>query len=296
MSDIILRKKISNIQLIKEILKSRILRMLFSLHSQSNLKQFESQKKLLIDLLNSEKFIIIILDACRPESLHKWLSHNKPSLLKYLTKVRSEGKTTKSWFIKTFKDYQFDLTYISGNPYINSTGITPVGKIARNCFTEIVDAWREWSENEQTCTPQTMNKFALINLNKPRLIVHYLQPHQPYIGDIRIPEYMQFISNWNEMKLRHLQRLEMGFDPPKILQVFSSRIFNEDEKNIIRQAYESNVNLVCSHAFQLIDKIKEGTIIITSDHSEMMGENGCWFHYQGHPKLHIVPWLKISKS
>lgn len=263
-----------------------------SINILRTLIELESQKKLLIDIMNENKFLIIILDACRPDSFRRWISENRPSLLKHLTMVRSEGKTTRSWISNTFSDHKFYLTYVSGNPYINSAGITSVGKIARNCFTEIVDAWKEWNENYETCMPETVNKFTLMNLNKSRLIVHYLQPHQPCIGKIKIPTYLHFKSKWDGFKLTPLQRMGIGWLPPKINQVFSSRNFHEDEKKIIKQAYESNVDLVCSHAFNLIDKFK-GTIIVTADHSEMMGENGVWFHNSGHPKLYIVPWLKI---
>lgn len=256
---------------------------LVSLNILHTLTELESQKKLLVDIMNENKFLIIILDACRPDSFRRWISENRPILLENLKVVKSEGTRTPHWFMKTFSENKLDLTYISGNPYINSAGITPVGKIAKKVFTNIVDAWKKWDNKEDTCMPLTVNEFSENYLHEPRLIIHYMQPHQPYVGKKRIPRYLY------DKELFH--SMEESEDRPSILMIHR-RNLNKQDSLIIRDAYESNVDLVCSHAFNLIDKFK-GTIIVTADHSEMMGENGVWFHSSGHPKLHIVPWLKI---
>lgn len=247
------------------------------------LTELESQKKLFFDITNENKFLIIILDGCRPDSFRRWISENRPFLLEYLKNVKSEGTHTPTWFMKTFSGNHLDLTYISGNPYINSAGVTPVGKIARKVFTNIVDAWKKWDNKEETCMPLIVNEFSENYLHEPRLIVHYMQPHQPYVGKKRIPRYLYDRELWYSM--------EESEDIPSILQI-KRRNLSKQDILLIRDAYESNVNLVCFHAFNLIDKVK-GTIIVTADHSEMMGENGVWFHSSGHPKLYIVPWLKI---
>lgn len=261
----------------------RIRLNLVSLNILRILTGLESQKKLIIDITNEKKFLIIILDACRPDSFRRWISENRPFLLENLKIVRSEGTRTPAWFTKTFSENRSDLTYISGNPYINNAGITSVGKIARKVFTNIVDAWKKWDNKEETCMPLTLNEFSENYLHEPRLIVHYMQPHQPYVGKKRIPRYFYYKDLFDSM--------EESEDRPSILQI-NSRNLNKKDNQMIRDAYESNVDLVCSHAFNLIDKFK-GTIIVTADHSEMMGENGVWFHNSGHPKLYIVPWLKI---
>ena len=273
-------RKILNF-LIRFFIRARL--NLVSLNILCALTELESQKKLLIDITNENKFLIIILDACRPDSFRRWISENRPFLLVDLKIANSEGTKTQTWFMKTFSENHLDLTYISGNPHINSAGITPVGKIAVKVFTNIVDAWKKWDNKEETCMPLTVNEFSENYLHEPRLIVHYMQPHQPYVGKKRIPRYLYDKNLWFSM--------EESEDRPSILQI-NHRKLNKKDGLIIRDAYESNVDLVCSHAFNLIDKFK-GTIIVTADHSEMMGENGVWFHDSGHPKLYIVPWLKI---
>ena len=242
----------------------------------------QSQKNLLMDVLKQDWFLVIVLDACRPDSFRRWISKNRRGLLKRLKTVRSEGRRTPLWFTKTFGGKKLDLTYISGNPYINSAGVTSVGSMAKNCFTTVIDAWKVWDKKEQTCMPQTVNRFALRN-KKPRLIVHYMQPHQPYVGKKRLPPQFYYRERWHSMDHRLKER-------PTILQVHQRR-FNKRAIGLIRAAYESNVDLVCSHAFKLVDEFKR-TAVITADHSEMMGENGKWFHNCNHPNLNIVPWLR----
>lgn len=245
------------------------------------------QKNLLMRVLEKKRFLVVVLDACRPDSFKRWIAENKPSLLKNVINVKSEGMRTPPWFIRTFSGHHFNATYVSANPYVNSAGMTPSGKVAVRSFTRIVDAWKEWDDKENTCMPHTVNKAVSFHFHEPRIIVHYLQPHQPYVGEKRIPERMYYKSSWN------------GYpkDPanPKILQVRDSRKLDEKEKIVVRQAYESNVDIVCSHAFRLINKRQKGAVVITSDHSEMMGEDGTWFHNISHPKLPIVPWLEMEK-
>lgn len=76
---------------------------------------------------------------------------------------------------------------ISANPYINSK--TEVkGFNARKHFYKIIDVWDSgWNDELGTVPPENVNRIAL-NIIKQfahvqkRFIIHYLQPHFPYIS------------------------------------------------------------------------------------------------------------------
>ena len=125
---------------------------------------------------------LIILDACRYdyfESLYKEFFDGD------LEKRISLGSNTIEWCLESFKGYYPDVIYISGNPYINSkVGIK--GFNARRHFYKVIDVWDfGWNEELGTVSPENVNKTALSLVRKfpqKRFIIHYLQPHAPYIS------------------------------------------------------------------------------------------------------------------
>lgn len=61
----------------------------------------------------------------------------------------------------------------------------------------------------------------------------------------------------------------------------------------VRKAYEENLEIVLNHVAQLLREFR-GKIVITSDHGELLGENGLYGHPWGmrHPALIEIPWLE----
>jgi hypothetical protein len=268
--------------LIRSSLKSKLIKKFYQLRGINEQINLPHQKNLLEKIFNRPEFLIIILDACRYDYFKYWIKENKPCFLNKLIKVNSKGTNTVEWFTNTFKQEKYNLCYISGNPYINSMGVTKVGNLAKTKMKKIIDAWKEWDEKHNTVMPEKINSLIIDNINHSRIISHYLQPHQPYVGNIDFPDYLYYKTNWHNIKK----------EPPKIKQI-EKHSFNKKEKKIIKRAYYNNLNFVCNSIFNLISQINR-LVIITSDHSELLGDNNLWFHNNGHPYLKIVPWLVIN--
>jgi len=104
------------------------------------------------------------------------------------------------------------------------------------------------------------------------LIIHYIQPHDPWIGETKILKEEDELI-WEKIK------------------------WGPISKETIRKAYKDNLKLVLDEIDKLIPQL-DGKIIITSDHGELLGEK-LLFSHTDHlytPELVEIPWLEINKK
>lgn len=69
-----------------------------------------------------------------------------------------------------------------------------------------------------------------------------------------------------------------------------------DEKTL-KKAYKSNLCLALEEVDKLIQRLPDNDIVISSDHGELLGENGDFGHpnaLSGHKDLRTVPWLEVK--
>jgi len=68
---------------------------------------------------------------------------------------------------------------------------------------------------------------------------------------------------------------------------------------LVREAYRENLEIVLKEIVKgLLPKIpRDRKVVITSDHGELLGENGMFFHPADvrHPALNTVFWLEIER-
>jgi len=264
---------------------------------------------------------LIVLDACRFDffaHLYKYFFDGN------LSKIYSLGSHTREWSKNTFRDYYEDIVYISSTPNINSL-ISILGFDARKHFYKVVDVWRfGWNEKLGTVHPRTVNYVTLSLKDKypnKRFILHYLQPHAPYISK-------KFFSSDKKYKLYYLApiRARSALNPrrERILRILKGNCLYSLARasiyyyklreclhlpptspidatrrkfgiNGLRQAYAENLKIVLSYITSLVPKLS-GNVVITSDHGELLGENRMFAHIYGyhHPILRYVPWFKVT--
>lgn len=265
------------------------------------------------DFLAREWEVAIILDACRYDSF-------KSLHLDYLGKGRLEkcigGSCTPHWLRSVFPHEYPNIVYVSGNPWINSStpwnGFDPRGK-----FKEIYDVWDwAWDEKLKTVPPSEVSKAALKARKRhpeKRLVVHYLQPHYPYLG-IRLPEEVKMDfegvdgrgdSKGPFLKLYKLlgRELEKLLGSPRVwsfrdrlkakpnhIEEYLWRTYTPEQ---LRSLYEDNLRRVLHEVQKLLDHLR-GKIVVTSDHGEAFGEYGEFFHPIGttNPVVRQVPCWK----
>lgn len=272
------------------------------------------------NLMEEDWDYLIILDACRYDYFQKVYGNY---LRGKLRKARSPASATSEWLKKTFTRRYNDVVYVSANPYINSRGVDVVGFDARDFFHTIIDVWDfGWNEAVGTVPPEEVNAAAIdAKLTHPdkRLIIHYLQPHAPYISlankaseSVLSPDKLRagvfLLRNpvlryfWNILsgESRFLKDRFINKVVWKISGLFAplpSLPMNDALRLVGRKglliAYEANMRIVLTHVAKLVDHL-QGKIVVTSDHGELLGEKNEYYHRPHHYISHLidVPYLE----
>ncbi len=269
---------------------------------------------------------LIVLDACRFDFFEEVYEDYLNGKLK---KRKSKGSSTLEWLAKSFPE-QYNINYYSANPYINSKGISlDDSEWGSSCgyewnppdhFKEIIDVWDfGWDEDLGTVHPDSVNNAFLSNKKEGKSIIHYMQPHSPYISGGEGRKLKQIrkgfsqenetqdngrlddIKNWIRPKIEDLligkesiMKLGMLLDlNPK---VFLNEVRKDGTEKTLKNYYEKNLRIALKSVSELVDNL-DGKIIVTADHGEAFGEEGVWEHHiETHiPVLVEVPWLEIEK-
>jgi hypothetical protein len=115
-----------------------------------------------------------------------------------------------------------------------------------------------------------------------RMVVHYLQPHHPFIPDPEL-DPGQSIENFTEEAWDDIwDRLRHG-------EVSKERVWN---------AYRENLRYVLADVELLLENVDAETVVITSDHGNAFGEWGIYGHPMHTPLscLRTVPWIETTAT
>ena len=236
---------------------------------------------------------LLILDACRYDLFESALSDFE--LLGKLSKRRSVQSGTPGFLRQTFGEGVFhDIVYVTANPYVNT-------KLDTETFHYVDPVWKHgWNDELQTVTPETMLEAAIgaaAEFPNKRLVVHFMQPHTPFIGEKRLGEHRESV-----LRKRALGQSETP--PEERLSGPFERIRTGDvTKAEVWEAYRSNLDRVLPSVKELQDEL-EGKTVVTSDHGNALGEFAWPFPIQiyGHPHdvtipaLVEVPWLETQSG
>lgn len=253
---------------------------------------------------DSEWDNLIICDAarfdCFEQEYRRFLSGK-------LERVISPATCTVDWMKKVWNEF-YDLTYFSGWPGANRAGIPRRGYVARDHFKRIVDVWDfGWDEKLGTVPPWNMNRAVLKQLyyetpfdwlfGKPaigRLIIHYMQPHQPFIGETKItfsvPKPTPGPAGTGLFRTsRKIRKLKI-------------------KPETLKRAYRDNLRLVLHWTAKLVPFLR-GKTVVTSDHGNLFrdfrGRMGTYHpsaqaiaaigkKVDQYPQLIEVPWLELK--
>ncbi|WP_411966225.1 hypothetical protein [Haloferax sp. YSMS24] len=231
-----------------------------------------------VDVLAEDWDNLLILDACRYDMFEE-----QNTLPGRLEKRISRGSHTVEFLKGNFTGRDLtDTVYVTASPQL----------FARRdeldaTFHDVVNVWIEegWDQSIGTVLPETMTRRAIeVSEQYPdkRLIVHYLQPHYPFI-------------NAPELNVRSPFE-----DAGKKADIWGELM--EKKRTIapeaIWAAYRDNLDIALAAVEELMDTLP-GRTVVTSDHGNMIGERAApipireWGHPPGiHTKeLVTVPWL-----
>jgi len=278
---------------------------------------------------------LIVLDACRYDYFSEMYEEFFTGKLE---KRISPGCSTVEWLRRSFPDYYPDVIYISGNPYINSK-VAIAGFNAKKHFYKVVDVWDfGWDERIGTVPPREINRAVLrfyLKYPRKRFIIHYLQPHAPYLSakyrligyyksDPKDGSVLSGVASYRKVDRRIESIINiMGTLLSKLGVVESAwelrdkmRLPPISPMDVVRrkygrsgliEAYKENLRIVLNYVAKLCKRFPGKNIVITSDHGELLGEDGAYEHPNGpidkifnnlFPKrkkiLQEVPWLKVN--
>lgn len=235
-----------------------------------------------IDVMAEDWDNLIILDACRYDTFST--VSDLPGTLK---RRESRASTTDEFMQANFAERDFrDTVYVTASPSVYVTeGVDPK-------FHLIVNLWEdEWDPEVRTVRPETVTNRAIeVHKQYPnkRLLVHYLQPHYPFIGPTGRKHF-----DYTAIDDPSGERTELD---KKFWDTVGTQINNVPE-HIVREAYRENLEVTLPYVRELLDTV-DGRTIITADHGEMLNDRASPIPYRvyGHPaglytpELVEVPW------
>jgi hypothetical protein len=196
--------------------------------------------------------------------------------------IVSPGSTTLAWTIANLvrnpdaRQLQ-NAVLVTANPWTSSEHFGT--KAWHHPFARCVSVFRDsWDETFDTVLPDAVVEAArkALDLGLPRIVVHFIQPHSPYIaGQPLLPPQAGKSRGYAHNT--------------------TWRLIRDGKISLSRamKAYEDNFRFVLRHALKLASML-DGRVVITSDHGDLFGEYGLYAHPDVRvPELAWVPWLEL---
>jgi hypothetical protein len=236
-----------------------------------------------INVLDEDWDTLVVIDACRADLFEDVASSAR---FDAYDAVRSNASSTPEWLQQTFGDSHGDIVYVAGNPM--TTRHRP------DAFHELIEAWRDgYDPDTSVIDPETVTEAGLTareEFPQKRLIVHYMQPHYPFIDRPDL-NYANFDFDSAEFKKGGRSEHEA------IHHVWDALRASLVDADAVWEGYRHTLEVVMEEVDELIDSIDD-RIVLTSDHGNMLGGRA-WpvpLRTYGHPNnqrltpLIRVPW------
>jgi hypothetical protein len=218
---------------------------------------------------------LLILDGCRYDTYAEMTDN--PTSLERRTSCGSE-----SWefMTKNFHGEFHDTIYVTANPHAT--------KLPDGTFFKLINLLEDqWDPGVATCPPKPVADAAVEALSdhpNKRLIVHFMQPHYPFIGPTgrEINQSGVYADSAS------------GDDRKPIWKRLRQRAV---DVQTVQDAYRENLALVLEVVDELLSLI-DGRTVVTSDHGNLWGERTWPIPTRGfghptglrHANLLDVPW------
>lgn len=217
---------------------------------------------------------LVILDACRYDAFVEQAS------IPGRTESRiSRGGATFEWVRANFLDQvRHETVYVTANSWYQRLRDELGAEVFKLVDLHMGDADGSYHSDEyKVVLPDTMTDHAIeVAEQHPNkaLIVHYLQPHHPFVGEYASEFSFQTSSSLNEVIER-----------------------NGASAELVREAYRENLDIVLSEVDRLLPHLP-GKTVVTADHGEMLGDRHRYLpvrdygHHEGiyNEALTKVPW------
>ena len=219
---------------------------------------------------------LLILDGCRYDT---FAEQNTVQFGTESFRI-SLGSTSSEFLKKNFagKTYH-DTVYVSANPFVPS--------LTDGTFHAVVNLLNDnWDDELSTVHPKDVvaeAKRTHEQFPNKRLIVHFMQPHYPFIGE-------------TGRKLSHRGFLRDQTNSEQASSSIWLQLQREEvSREVVWTAYRENLDLVLDHVNELTDALP-GLHAVTADHGNLIGDRTYPIPIRGygHPhSAHVSPLVKV---
>lgn len=240
--------------------------------------------------------ILVVLDATRVDTFREVSQEFDWIDTEAITSYWSVGSYSGSWVANTFDidvhPEAKSTAYISGNDWaqreVSWEPNLPIDDSQLPLFVPAADFCWEEVGGVETVNPHLLTDLAITAWRNrtqygfDKMIVHYMQPHQPFIGHPDLIHQMDIEAEDN-----HEGRENFG--------VWDSAYKGTVTRQEILEAYQDNLR----YALECIDTLRtnvDANIAITADHGNALGELRQWGHPAGSllSSVRKVPWTVIE--
>lgn len=261
-----------------------------SLQQRQARAQITNQRPRLRELQDQDEYLLLVFDAGRADVLAPLLADAFETTPET---TFSAARDTFEWISTQWVgDGLDDVTYVTGMvpiapeyPEFEADGFNALYETDAfvDDIGEIVPVWETgWDPAIGVDPPESVTETALKYVDRDQLVVHYAQPHTPYIGT------PQILGHTNNRSARP-HKGEPN-DRPIWERVQTGNLTDMQ----LWLAYVGNAVRAVSSAVKLVEAW-DGPVVATADHGEALGEWGLYAHDRSpHPYRRLVPWAEIS--
>jgi len=239
-----------------------------------------------LDVVAEDWDNLILLDACRYDYFAE-----QNQIDGELERVVSRGGNSWGFLEANFGGRKLhDTVYVTTNPYADQLS-EDVFHYKRQLLSD------KWNDDIGTVHPSDVTSVAReVHENYPnkRLIVHYMQPHTPYLGETaeRIRERVNLVGQSTGDRYERSGK-----------HTFAAVWHGEISWDELRRGYSETLDIALKHVETLVESVN-GKTVISADHGELLGERNIRLgpRQLGHPddifteQHRIVPWHVVSSE
>ncbi|SDF26623.1 hypothetical protein SAMN04488067_10333 [Halorubrum xinjiangense] len=242
--------------------------------------------------------LLVVLDTCRTDALAAVA--DEYDFLDDRDSVRSPGSTSGEWVAHTFdRAYADEISrtaYVTANPHSNAV---LRDRLLPPQYVPAPATWPDWDpvapdevglldevwadardDRLGVVPPATVTDRAIAagrEADLDRLVVHYMQPHAPYIAGVVDGE-----DPLSEACAEPFEALRRG----------------EVDREEMWDSYLDNLRLALDEVESLLENVDAERVVITADHGEAFGEWGFYEHPVGCPLPAVkrVPWVETTAT
>lgn len=224
--------------------------------------------------------VLLILDACRLDLMEEVA--DEYDFISEVDRHYSNASKSNQWlrenFSETYRDEITKTAYVTGNPFTAKVDLE-----VEPAVLEEVWKWA-WDDDLSTIPARPLTDRAIqtwrSNDDIERMIVHYMQPHGPFVTAPELGEYGR-PADFGE-----------GFGD------LWKRVDDDLERDVVWAAYRENLRYVLEDVELLLDSIDADHVAISADHGNAIGEWNAYGH-PGHlllPSIRQVPWIDTAAT